>query len=399
MVDGTAAGHRRGLRAGSVRACADKRPAGELDGDQNGHRGGGGTAGHRQAARRAREQLRVSGDLGGDRADPRDAACRLGTGARHDHVPPRRAARGTAAAASVPHAAGGRRLRSTGSRAAHRQRVGICLPQPGQRSGRQRRRTDQRHHRTREQGTAAQAGRLGRPACLGVGREPGARLLRNRRCGRREACGDRRRLAIRQGGARHDGVRHPVRGRAHRIVRRGRHEAAPAQLRRGGGEPHRKRRVSLDGRQLPQVRRRGGLVRQQERGRSPRGLAPVDCVVRSAPGPHQPWSAGERRRPLAGPPGQLYGRRGGRTCVPFAGREGPGYVRRLPEGEDAGGERRDARGAACLAPARRRAHRRPQLEILHPLGRKELEKGSGGPLFVYHGTGSSNGPAGSPDPS
>ncbi len=54
--------------------------------------------------------------------------------------------------------------------------------------------------------------------------------------------------------------------------------------------------------------------------------------------------------------------------VPPARREGPGRLGRLHEGEDAGGERQHARRPARLAPARRRAHRRPELEVLHPVG-------------------------------
>ena len=50
---------------------------------------------------------------------------------------------------------------------------------------------------------------------------------------------------------------HPLRGRAGRLVRRGRRQAAPPPLRGGGGEPHGVGRLPLDGRQLPEVRGRG----------------------------------------------------------------------------------------------------------------------------------------------
>ena len=46
-----------------------------------------------------------------------------------------------------------------------------------------------------------------------------------------------------------------------------------------------------------------------------------------------------------------------------------GAIGRLPDREDAGGERRPARRPARLAAARRRPHRRPELEVLHPVGR------------------------------
>ena len=105
------------------------------------------------------------------------------------------------------------------------------------------------------QGAAAQARRLGRSARLGLGREPRARLSRDAARGRREARRDRRRVALRQGRAGDHGVRSALRHGAGRLVRRRRGEAAPPQFRRSGGEPGRHRRVSLDGRQFPQIRR------------------------------------------------------------------------------------------------------------------------------------------------
>ena len=59
----------------------------------------------------------------------------------------------------------------------------------------------QGHHRPGQQGPAAQAGRLGRAARLGVGRVARPRLPRDRQGRRREAGRHRRRLALRQGGA------------------------------------------------------------------------------------------------------------------------------------------------------------------------------------------------------
>ena len=89
----------------------------------------------------------------------------------------------------------------------------------------------QRHHRSGQQGPAAQAGRLGLAARVGVGRGACARLPRNRSHRRRQARRDRRRLALRQGGARHDGLRAAIRRRPGRLVRRGRRQAASPQLR------------------------------------------------------------------------------------------------------------------------------------------------------------------------
>ena len=67
-----------------------------------------------------------------------------------------------------------------------------------------------RHHRPREQGPAAQARRLGRPARVGLGREPRARLPGNRPGRRREAGGHRGPVPLRQGRAGDDGVRAAV---------------------------------------------------------------------------------------------------------------------------------------------------------------------------------------------
>ena len=114
------------------------------------------------------------------------------------------------------------------------------------------------------------------------GASRGARLPRDRQGRRREAGRHRRRLALRQGGAGHDGVRPALRGRAGRLVGRRRREAASPQLRRGGREPHRLRRVPLDGRQLPEVRRGRSDVRQQERRRPAGGRARADRAVRAA---------------------------------------------------------------------------------------------------------------------
>ena len=165
------------------------------------------------------------------------------------------------------------------------------------------------HHRPRQQGPAAQAGRLGLAARVGVGRVARPRLSRDRQGGRREEGRHRRRLALRQGGARDDGLRPAVRGRARRLVGRRRRQAASPQLRRSGREPHRLGRVSLDGRQLPEVRRGRGDVRQQERRRHSGGRAPADRALRAAPDVHQLRRAREGRREVARSAGQLHGRR------------------------------------------------------------------------------------------
>ena len=172
-------------------------------------------------------------------------------------VPPRRLppARGLAAAARAWRAAA-----PAADPPATEQLIadgwGYASHQSRQHSGRQRRRPDQGHHRPRQQRPAAQARRLGRAARLGLGRVARSRLSRDRQGRGREAGRHRRRLALRQGGAGDDGVRPALRGGADRLVRRRRRQAAPPQLGRSGREPHRLRRISLDGRQLPEVRRR-----------------------------------------------------------------------------------------------------------------------------------------------
>src|ERR1035441_10796880 len=50
--------------------------------------------------------------------------------------------------------------------------LGLCQLEHRQHSGRQRRGSDARHHRSGQQGAAPQGGRLGRVASLGLGRQP-----------------------------------------------------------------------------------------------------------------------------------------------------------------------------------------------------------------------------------
>ena len=125
-----------------------------------------------------------------------------------------------------------------------RQGLGLRHHRPQQHPGRQRRGADQGHHRPVQQGAAPQAGGLGRAAGLGVGGQPRPGLLRDRQGRGRQAGRDRGPLALRQGGARRDGLRPALRHRLHRLLGRGRGQAAPPQLRRAGGEPHRLGRIS-----------------------------------------------------------------------------------------------------------------------------------------------------------
>ena len=68
----------------------------------------------------------------------------------------------------------------------------------------------------------------------------------------------------------------------------------------------------------------GGDVRQRQSGAASGGLERADCAVRAAADVHQLWRAGEGRRPLARPRGQLDGDGGRQPRVDAAGREGAG---------------------------------------------------------------------------
>ncbi len=117
-------------------------------------------------------------------------------------------------------------------------------------------------------GQPRKPGRLGRTARLGMGRGPRTGLSRDRSGRRCKACRHRRRIALRQGRARHHGLRSALRHGPRRLVGQRRSHAAATQLRRGRREPHR-RRVLLDGRQLHEVRRLRGNLRQQDSRRHP----------------------------------------------------------------------------------------------------------------------------------
>ena len=249
---------RGGLRAGDLRAGSRARARGHLVCREAGRWPRGHEARPRAPARWPRRQHGDAVHRRRYRPRPGHAGEGEGPCARDDHVPegqPAAGARRTGAAPRSVDAAACTWRRSTCDRAADCRGVGLRVPEPDERAGRQWRGADARHHRPGEQRPAAEAGRLGRSARVGLGRGARARLPGNRSRGRRHARGHRGRLALRQGGPRHDGVRAALCGRPGRLVRQGRRDAAPAQLRRGGREPDRIGRVPLDGRQLPEVRR------------------------------------------------------------------------------------------------------------------------------------------------
>ena len=111
-------------------------------------------------------------------------------------------------------------------------------------------------------------------------------------------------------------------------------------------------------------------VRQQERRRPSRGRARADRALRAAPDLHQLRHSRKGRRELARPAGQLHGRGRRRPVFRLLGAKDLGRsddydTEKMPRGEHGPARRR-----ARLASARRRAHRRPELEILHPVGRQ-----------------------------
>ena len=78
-----------------------------------------------------------------------------------------------------------------------------------------------RHHRPSQQRAAAQVRRLGRTTRLGLGRQPGSRLLRNRQIRGCETSGHRGPFTIRQGDPGDYGVRSAFRHRLRKFIRRG----------------------------------------------------------------------------------------------------------------------------------------------------------------------------------
>ena len=224
---------------------------------------------------------------------------------------------GAHSAAAIAHLAG----------AGDRARLGVRDPVADQHPGRQRRGAHARNHRAREQGAAAQARRLGRVARLGVGCIARARLPGDRSRRRRETRGDRRRVALRQGVARDDGVRAAIRHRLHRIVGHGRRGAASPPHRRAARERRGQRRISLDGRQLHQVRR------PAHRQGSARRCARADRALRAASAVHRRRQSRQGRR-VGRSARHVHGDRGGEPGISLV-RQARARHRGVPAHRDA----------------------------------------------------------------
>src|SRR5438477_4915153 len=365
VVDAAAPRDRGSHGARGVRPAAPRHPHRDLERAEQRAGARGPNRGDRQTAGGARGQCLVSRDPRRHRHDRGATGRREGTGAAALEVRPQRAPCAQPAAARKPRQAlrGLPGAPDQDRRGAAPGRVGLCDDRPGQHPGRQRRRAHTRYHRSRQQGTVSQAGRLGRAASLGLGRRARTGLSRDRSGRGRETRGDRRRLPLRQSRARDPRLRAALLHGTHRLLRqRGRH--APSQeLRRGRRDPDRGGRISLDGGQLPEVRWAPNGRRLTRR------RARADRAVRAPPHLHQLRRAGARRRALAGPPGELHGRRGGGPRLQAPRRKRSGRLQRLPHGDDASRERRALGRPAGLAAARWRPHRRPQRAVLPHVGR------------------------------
>ena len=210
-------------------------------------------------------------------------------------------------------------------------------------------------------GQPRKLGRLGRAAGVGLGRQPRARLLRDRQGGRREAGRDRGPVAVRQGRHRRDGLRRAVRHRVHRVVRRRRRQAPSAQLRRAGGERRRLGRVPLDGGQLHQVRRPADVQRPAGRLATSWSRCARRVPCSSASARWRSKAAGWTPRGCSWPasaPARSTGCWAGRTWGP----------RSSPRGDRADRRRRR------LPPAQRRPHDRTELADVPDL-REPLHQG------------------------
>ena len=315
-----APGDRRGLRARGARAraaAACRRSRGRSP--RRVEAVVGTRAGRRPQARRSRRQLDGAVDRG--RASTSilvTPAAGQGPGARDDHVPARDAAAGarrTAAAAGLLEPAAAAWRRSAGLRAADRGGVGLRVPEPRERAGRQRRRADEGHHRPRQRGQRRKPEDWGSLRAWAWGASRALDYLET------DPAVDAKRVGI-------DGVSRY--GKAALVTMAFDQRFAVVLVGssgEGGAKPHRRN----FGEAVENLTGAGeyhwmagnflkygdvGLeLRQPERERHPGGRAPADRAVRAARHVHQLRHSREGRREVARSAGQLHGhRRGRRRC-------------------------------------------------------------------------------------
>src|SRR5208283_1619817 len=214
-----------------------------------------------------------------------------------------------------------------------------------------RRRPHRRHHRSRQQRPATRSRRLGRTSRLGLGRQSRARRFRIRHLRRRQARRHRRPLPLRKSGSHHHVLRSTFRHRLCRLFRcRWRKNPSP-QFWRAAREHRLHFRISLDGRQLPQICRPAHRRRfARRRPRTNRPLCP-------APRLHQLRLATSRRR-LGRRQRHVCRRRHCRPGLHSPRQESSRHLRFSSHGNPF--DRRRHR----LPPTRRRPHHRPQLANL-----------------------------------
>ncbi len=173
VVETAASGDRRGVRTRDLRTHSERGAEGDVVGRRDARRHDRRAGSERPSARGTRRQFVVSGDQRRDstgRGDARhDRRGRRGRGrhvrgarAADDHVPRRHAEAGAGPRADdgirrQAAASAAARQRSSRVRTADRRRLGLRVPASVEHSGGQRRGADERHHRSRQQGPAAQA--------------------------------------------------------------------------------------------------------------------------------------------------------------------------------------------------------------------------------------------------
>src|SRR5437773_8549648 len=116
---------------------------------------------------------------------------------------------------------------------------------------------------------------------MGMGCISRPRLSRDRQSRGRETCRHRRGFALWESRATDNGPRQALRPGARWFFRRRRRKTTSPKFWGSRRKSHRLRRIPLDGRQLPEVWRRGSYFWQQKRWRPARGRARTHRLVRA----------------------------------------------------------------------------------------------------------------------